>query len=252
MTRSTRTQKNIFNRFDFRFKRFLIAVFFLPLLALSPTTSFARPFQVFIPKSDFPLLVDQVYSLDVFVLDKEGQIEAAFSGKRHIHVRLLKPDQKYLDDFLDLPRTVHFEKGKGLFTLKAKAEGTVVIDVKIEGVYLAGMLEIDFRFADMLPPAVENVEIQDVLNIAVFFDEVVEEVSAQKTQHYLLKTNEREIQPDAIEYHRTYVVLFFKEVFGLDENEGYLELEGIKDLSGNALGPGYKTATFQIDCGCVD
>lgn len=95
----------------------------------------------------------------------------------------------------------------------------------------------------------ETVIVKEPNILILRFNEEVEEESALKVENYKAVTNKREVYPKKVEYHKDYVILEFSDHFRSDE-EGYIEMEGIEDLSGNEIPLGARSPKFKGDCGC--
>ena len=142
---------------------------------------------------------------------------------------------------------VKFKKGRGYFRIENSEDETLDLMITLLGLDLSGQISLSFLDKDVFPPEIVEISEEDPGILKLEFNEELEEESAQEQRNYKAVTNEREAHPERIEYHRTYVFLEFEEHFHTDE-EGYVELEGIKDINGNEVSSGLKSPDFEGTC----
>jgi hypothetical protein len=114
---------------------------------------------------------------------------------------------------------------------------------------ISGNINLFFEDKDVSPPEVVGISSDEPGIISLVFNETLEEESAQETRNYKAVTNKQEVYPEKIEYHQDNVILEFEEYFD-NEEEGYIELQGIKDLNGNQISSGLKSPDFKGKCPC--
>ncbi|MCK5178850.1 MAG: hypothetical protein KAR32_04910 [Candidatus Omnitrophica bacterium] len=210
-----------------------------------PTHSCAEPIQLFLDTSSeavvrFPLEVE------ILVLNENGEVETGFKGKHELHITVHESGMR--DESYSLrSKKARFKKGKASFTIENSEDETVDVTVGLVDPPVSGQISLTFLDKDIFPPEITDIFEETPGILKLEFNEELEEESAQKLKNYKAVTNEREAYPVKIEYHRTYVFLEFEEHFLTDE-EGYLELEGIRDLNGNEISSGLKSPDFEGTC----
>ncbi|MCP4652291.1 MAG: hypothetical protein GY858_02755 [Candidatus Omnitrophica bacterium] len=209
---------------------------------LSFKLALAKPIQLFLEKQNQAICGVELNVL-AYALNDRGEVDAAFSGKKNVTFSS-KADTKPCS----FPKNLKFKNGKGIFSIKCRKEIGLNLVVEIEGVNAPTNLSASFVCRDVLAPFVEGIMIEAKNLITVKFSEEVEDESAQGCENYTAITNKREVHPESIEYHKDTVILKFGIEFD-DDEEGYVEVDEVKDLSGNAISSG-KSPTFKGDCGC--
>ncbi len=121
------------------------------------------------------------------------------------------------------------------------------MEIALNDSELTGNISIFFEDKDIFPPEITDIYVEDVNIIKLEFNEELEEESAQEVRNFKAVTDEREVFPASIEYHKDYVYLKFEEHFN-DDEEGYIELEGVKDLKGNEVRSGLRSPDFVGTC----
>lgn len=221
--------------------------FFLILL-LPPFLGYTTPIQIFLEPVAEPIC-DVPLEIKTYILNEEGNVVSTYNGKKRVKISVKEQGEGKTNN-VDIPtKYIRFKKGVGSFFLKAQDEGTLEIKVEVEGIRLPGYMSLTFKKRDIKPPFVEAIFVEKHNILVLKFNEVIEEESALKVENYKALTDKREVYPKKVEYHKDYVILEFPENFESDE-EGYIEIEGIKDLSGNEIPMGSRSPKFKGDCGC--
>ncbi len=222
---------------------FLAAVIY-NLLVL-PGPSYAEAIQLFLDVSS-EAISRVPLEVEVLVLNENGEVTTTFEGKKELRITVQESGMR--DKSYDIrSKRVRFRKGKASFTIEDSEDETLDLEVALAESAISGKISLSFLDKDIFPPEVVEIfeEAPGILKLE--FNEELEEESAQESRNYKAVTNEREVFPVKIEYHRTYVFLEFEEPFHTDE-EGYVELEGIKDLKGNEISSGLKSPDFEGTC----
>jgi hypothetical protein len=223
----------------------LILASVISSLLLLPVCSSAEAIQLFLDVSSEA--VSRVpLEVEVLVLNENGEVVTAFEGKKELQVAVQESGMR--DESYNVhSRKVRFKKGKASFTIEDSEDETLDIEVALAEPSVSGEISLSFLDKDIFPPEVVEIFEEDPGILKMEFNEALEEESAQRSRNYKAVTNKREAFPVKIEYHKTYVFLEFEEHFLTDE-EGYIELEGIKDLNGNEISSGLKSPDFEGTC----
>lgn len=207
---------------------------------------YPAPMHVFLqPLSES--VCDKPLEISVYVLNEEGNIDFSYEGKKNVKIQVDEPGGNVKNSWRPLPAYLEFKKGKSSFLINDSEAENLNIKVSLDGVPVYGYVTLSLK--DTAPPAVESIMVEKKNIIILKFSEVIEEESALAGGNYRAVTNKREVAPEKIEYHKDFVVLQFPVEFDSDE-KGYIELEAIKDLSGNELSSGTRSPDFKGDCGC--
>lgn len=235
---------------NIRQKLFVLVIVVHSLLILS-THSSAEPTQLFLdPTSE--AVRRRPLEIEILALNENGEIEENFIGKRELRITVQESGRKD-ESYYIRSKKVSFKKGKTSFTVENSEEETLDVEIALSDPELTGTISLFFEDKDIFPPDITDIYVEDVNIIKLEFNEELEEESAQEFRNYKAVTNEREVFPESIEYHRDYVYLKFEEHFN-DDEEGYIELQGVKDLKGNEVRSGLRSPDFVGTCSgsCMD
>ena len=220
-------------------------IFSLFVLLSTGAKSSADPFQLFLdPLSE--AVCHQPLEVELLVLNDKGEIENGFTGEYELRITARESGRNE-GSYRIRSRQVDFDRGRGVLIIENDEEETLLFHVTIASPPLSGSVEIHFEDRDLSPPQVTEIYADDPGLIRLQFDEELEEESAQEVRNFKAVTNEREVYPESIEYRRDYVILKFADHFHGDE-EGYIEMEGIKDLKGNEIRSGTRSPDFVGTC----
>ena len=221
------------------------------LLLILPAYSYAKPIQLFLDVSS-EAISRLPLEIEIFVLNENGEVEAGFKGKKELQITVQESGMRDESYYIRSTK-VRFKNGRASFTIENSEDETLGLEVALSYPELSGQISLSFLDKDIFPPEIDGISEDGPGIIKLEFNEELEEESAQKLRNYKAVTNEREAFPVKIEYHKSYVFLEFEEQFNTDE-EGYIELEGIKDLSGNEISSGLRTPGFEGTCSdvCTD
>lgn len=213
-----------------------------------PFTVLALPSKIAI-ENNLECLINDPIEIKVTVLNDKGKRDKTFSGNKNIKVEAKEIDGGQDDSFSVVKDIISFKNGVGNLLVKNQEEESVELLLSVEGIELATSGKLIFK-KDTTAPRVDSIMVEKANLIIIKFSEEIEEESGLRTQSYRAVTNKREINPDSIEFHKDYVVLKFGQHFDKDE-EGYIELDGIRDLNANEISS-TRSPTFKGDCGCDD
>lgn len=224
-----------------KINRIYVSVLFFGFFFMS-LASHSTPIQLFLePLSDgicrIPL------EIKIYVLDKNGNVDTTFKGKKKLEITVKENGGEKEESFRILTNKVRFKKGVGTFSVEDQEPEFLELNIKVEDITIAGYLKVSFEDKDIFPPKIIELSVDEDDAITLKFDKKIEEESAQREENYKAVMNQREVYPQEIEYHKNYVILKFAQVFTKEE-EGYIELEGIKDLNGNEISSGLRSPAF--------
>lgn len=208
----------------------------------------SEPVQLFLDPVSEPVLYIPL-EIEILVLDKNGRIDVGVNGKKELQIEVEEKGGLKDKSFSIRSKEISFKKGKGSFFIEDNEEESLNLYVKIPDLDISGDIKLFFQDKDVSPPEVTGITSNEPGLIRLDFNETLEEESAQETKNYKAVTNQQEVYPESIEYHQDNVVLEFEEYFANDE-EGYIEMEGIKDLNGNQIPSGLKSPDFKGKCPC--
>ncbi|MBN1870448.1 MAG: hypothetical protein JW847_07745 [Candidatus Omnitrophica bacterium] len=226
-------------------RQLFFAAIMICLILTFPLRGYAAPIQLFLDTSS-EAVCGLPLEIEILVLNENGEVETAFEGKHELQIS--GQESGMLDKSCSVRSPIaNFKKGKAFFAVEDSEEETVNLVVTIAEPRLSGQINLSFLDKDIFPPKIVNLFEESPGILKLEFNEELEEESAQEVKNYKAITNRRETFPLSIEYHRTYVFLKFEEHFFKDE-EGYLELEEIEDISGNEISSGLKSPNFKGTC----
>ena len=223
----------------------LLVVFVMCGLMAWSAQSFAEPIQLYLDTSS-EAVIRVPLDIEILVLNENGEVETGFDGKHELHITVNESGMRD-ESYSVRANKVRFKKGKGFFSIEDSEGETLDVTVGLADSQASGQISLTFLDKDIFPPEITDIFEESSGVLKLEFNEEVEEESAQEERNYRAVTNKREAYPVKIEYHRTYVFLEFEEPFLTDE-EGCLELEGIKDLDGNEVSSGLKSPDFEGTC----
>ncbi|MFC1510546.1 hypothetical protein ACFL49_02685 [Candidatus Omnitrophota bacterium] len=247
-------QKNI--KFRPRCLVVIVGLSFLCLVKMM-TLAVAEPLQYYFDYIEEGI-INEPFQVSVFALDEFGGIDKSFSGERTLRLIVSDVDDNALVK-LKGP-LVRFNAGEGQFSLIATTVRAFDLAIEIDGfvrnetlhvVFKDGLnvTELDHHPKNADAPVVTEIIVESSKILMLQFDEEVDESNASQEGHYLAVTNKKEIKPQKVEFHPTYVYLTFDDDFDEDE-EGYIEIEDLSDLAGNS--DTIRSPSFQGTCPCSE
>ena len=212
------------------------------------TNSRSEPVQLFLdPISESVCRIP--LEIEVLVLNKNGEVDTGVEGKKELQIEVEEKGGRKDKSFSIRSKRVSFKKSKSSFVMENDDEERLGVNVMIPDLDISGSIDLFFQDRDISAPEVVGISSDEPGIIGLEFNEILEEESAQETRNYKAITNQREVYPEKIEYRQDNVVLEFEEYFD-NEEEGYTELQGIKDLNGNQISSGLKSPDFKGKCPC--
>lgn len=209
---------------------------------------FASAVQLFIePLSE--AICNKPLNLKLYVLDEQGNVDIEYDGVKNLDVRVEEKGGEKRGSFRIPSQRVSFKKGIGVFIVEDSEPEELKLTINLEDIRVPASVSLSFEDKDIFPPVITSIMVEKTDVIILKFNEQVDEEYALDTANYIAITNKREVHPQRVEYHKDYVVLKFPVEFDQDE-EGYIELEEMRDLSGNEISPGLRSPDFDGDCGC--